>query len=139
MDAQIQGPSGKALFQYYANDTTHLDFYICALSFGKNAVGDRQRIGATLSVYQNGQFIWWEDLQGTLPCPLIMACTYKKTLLVGMHACNHADASVTAILIGPGEFDGAMLSRYALTVTAELQSSPVACPQQRVKPRDAMT
>ena len=57
--AQIEGPSGKALFQYYTNETTQLDFYICALSFGKNAVGDRQRIGATLSVYQNGQFIWW--------------------------------------------------------------------------------
>jgi hypothetical protein len=56
--AQIQGPSGKALFQWTANTTGRIDFYICALSFGTNAVGERQRIGATLSVYQNGQFIW---------------------------------------------------------------------------------
>lgn len=39
-------------------NTSFVDFYICALDFGKNLVGQRQRIGATVSVYQNGQFIW---------------------------------------------------------------------------------
>lgn len=56
--AQIKSPSGKALFQHSAASTAFVDFYICALNFGKNLVGQRQRIGATVSVYQNGQFIW---------------------------------------------------------------------------------
>ena len=39
-----------------------MDFYICALSFGQNAIGQRQRIGATVSVYLNGTFIWCAGL-----------------------------------------------------------------------------
>ena len=55
---QISSPSGKALFQWVANETTQVDFYICALSFGKNDLGERQRIGATVSIYLNGTFVW---------------------------------------------------------------------------------
>lgn len=58
MCTQITSPSGKALFQWRATKDGSVDFYICALSFGKNAIGQRQRIGATVSVYQNGTFIW---------------------------------------------------------------------------------
>lgn len=56
--SQITSPSGKALFQWRALQDGLVDFYICALSFGKNAIGQRQRIGATVSVYLNGTFIW---------------------------------------------------------------------------------
>ncbi|BDA50643.1 probable lysyl endopeptidase at N-terminal half [Coccomyxa sp. Obi] len=56
--APITSPSGKALFQWRAAQDGAVDFYICALSFGKNAIGQRQRIGATVSVYLNGTFIW---------------------------------------------------------------------------------
>ena len=55
---QISSPSGKALFQWVANETAQVDFYICALSFGKNDLGERQRIGATVSIYLNGTFVW---------------------------------------------------------------------------------
>lgn len=55
---QIQSPSGKALFEWTATRNGKVDFYICALSFGTNAIGERQRIGATVSVYQDGTFIW---------------------------------------------------------------------------------
>ncbi len=55
---QISSPSGKALFQWMANETTQVDFYICALSFGQNDLGERQRIGATVSIYLNGTFVW---------------------------------------------------------------------------------
>ena len=55
---QISSPSGKALFQWHANETRLVDFYICALSFGKNDLGERQRIGATVSIYLNGTFVW---------------------------------------------------------------------------------
>ncbi|KAK9917572.1 hypothetical protein WJX75_005898 [Coccomyxa subellipsoidea] len=56
--APITSPSGKALFQWRATKDGSVDFYICALSFGQNAIGQRQRIGATVSVYLNGTFIW---------------------------------------------------------------------------------
>lgn len=55
---QITSPSGKALFQWRAEEDGSVDFYICALSFGQNAIGQRQRIGATVSVYLNGTFVW---------------------------------------------------------------------------------
>lgn len=55
---QISSPSGKALFQWMANETGTVDFYICALSFGQNDLGERQRIGATVSIYLNGTFVW---------------------------------------------------------------------------------
>ncbi|EIE20478.1 trypsin-like serine protease [Coccomyxa subellipsoidea C-169] len=56
--APITSPSGKALFQWRAEEDGSVDFYICALSFGQNAIGQRQRIGATVSVYLNGTFVW---------------------------------------------------------------------------------
>ena len=70
---QISSPSGKALFQWVANETTQVDFYICALSFGKNDLGERQRIGATVSIYLNGTFVWCAPSSAVL-----RACTCRR-------------------------------------------------------------
>ena len=70
---QISSPSGKALFQWVANETSQVDFYICALSFGKNDLGERQRIGATVSIYLNGTFVWC-----ALSSAVLQACTRRR-------------------------------------------------------------
>lgn len=59
-----------------------MDFYICALSFGQNAIGQRQRIGATVSVYLNGTFVLCVLLIGfsplgtyeEAPCAYLSSC-----------------------------------------------------------------
>jgi hypothetical protein len=84
LDVQIMSPSGKALFQWTSDRTGTIDFYICALSFGNNALGERQRIGATVSVYKDGEFIWCAPSHppwgGVNLCP----CTAAVT-----HFCRH--------------------------------------------------
>ena len=77
----------QALFQWTANFTGRIDFYICALSFGKNAVGERQRIGATLSVYQNGQFIWCARARCSQRACACLRCQLTRSLCMGATLC----------------------------------------------------
>ena len=80
---QISSPSGKALFQWVANETAQVDFYICALSFGKNDLGERQRIGATVSIYLNGTFVWCA-FSFQQPCRLASAAAAGRRVPRGL-------------------------------------------------------
>ena len=63
---QIYTPSGKAIVQYTPPHDMVLDFYICSFNFGQThlphrpgVANARQRIGTTISVYENMTFVWY--------------------------------------------------------------------------------